>query len=286
LEFDLAGEAAEYAQVLDEIHATGYAGTELGDWGFMPTDPAELKAALAARALALVGGFVPIAWSLPDRIEHGREQALRTARLMRDAGAANAFVVLADDNGSDPRRTARAGRIRPDEGWSAAQWKDVGASMDRVAREIADETGLRCVFHPHAAGFVETPSEVERLMECTQPDLVELVLDTGHCRFGGGDPVETLRTYADRIGLVHFKDWHPERAAESAANEEDYFAAVARGVFCLLGEGAVDFQGVVDALREHGYAGWITVEQDVLPGMGDPKACAAANRAFLKGFGL
>ena len=43
LEFDLEGEAPGYVQVLDEIAETGYAGTELGDWGFMPTDPEKLS---------------------------------------------------------------------------------------------------------------------------------------------------------------------------------------------------------------------------------------------------
>jgi inosose dehydratase len=39
LEFDLEGKAAGYVQVLNEMVETGYQGTELGDWGFMPTDP-------------------------------------------------------------------------------------------------------------------------------------------------------------------------------------------------------------------------------------------------------
>lgn len=43
LEFDLEGEAAGYAQVLNEMQATGYDGTELGDWGFMPTEANVLK---------------------------------------------------------------------------------------------------------------------------------------------------------------------------------------------------------------------------------------------------
>ena len=39
LEFDLDGKAAGFEQVLDEISETGYQGSELGDWGFMPTAP-------------------------------------------------------------------------------------------------------------------------------------------------------------------------------------------------------------------------------------------------------
>ena len=51
LEFDLPGQGASYAKVLDEIKETGYVGTELGDWGFMPTDPAGLRRELDQRGL-------------------------------------------------------------------------------------------------------------------------------------------------------------------------------------------------------------------------------------------
>ena len=61
LEFEgLEGESAGYARVLDEMAETGYAGTELGDWGFMPTDAATLRSELESRGLTLVGAFVPI----------------------------------------------------------------------------------------------------------------------------------------------------------------------------------------------------------------------------------
>src|SRR5512133_2666913 len=99
LEFELAGKAAGYEQVLDEIRETGYEGSELGDWGFMPTDPAELKKELDKRSLNMVGAFVPV--FLKDKSQHssGIENAVRTARLMAEAGYKDAFIVLADNNG-------------------------------------------------------------------------------------------------------------------------------------------------------------------------------------------
>src|SRR5262245_16909259 len=110
LEFDGLERSAPCAQVLDEIAATGYAGTELGDWGFMPTDPAVLTSELARRRLSMLGAFVPV--RLADAAAHwsGIEAAVRTARLLAATGEAP-LVVLADDCGTDPVRTARAGRI-------------------------------------------------------------------------------------------------------------------------------------------------------------------------------
>ena len=47
-----------FPQVLDEINLTGYAGTELGDWGFMPADPVQLAPRSQERDLRLVAAFV------------------------------------------------------------------------------------------------------------------------------------------------------------------------------------------------------------------------------------
>ncbi len=155
-----------------------------------------------------------------------------------------------------------------------------------IARAVREETGLRTVFHHHCAGYVETPDEVATLMQHTDPTLLGLCLDTGHFVYGGGDPVDALRQYGDRIWHVHFKDCHPEIAAQARAQGWDYFEAVRRGVFCELGQGCVDFPAVVQMLRSQGYDGWVIVEQDVLPGMGTPKESAQRNRDFLTSLGL
>lgn len=282
LEFDLEGEAAGYERVLDEIKETGYEGTELGDWGFMPTEPSKLSDALAARELELLGAFVPVRWDEPSKHAEARAMALKTAALMRDAGFPQAFIVLADDNGTDPIRTAKAGRIIHEEGWSSDQWKASGAAINGFARSVLEETGLRTVFHHHAAGFVETPDEVGFLLGETDPDLVGLVLDTGHFAYGGGDALGVLEHNADRVWHVHFKDYSGEIGKRAHEESWDYFRSVQEGVFCKLGDGQVDFQAFVKELRRQNYEGWIVVEQDVLPGMGDPKACAQHNRDYLK----
>ena len=83
LEFDRTTTPATYEQVVDEISATGYAGTELGDWGFMPTDPRVLRNELTRRQLQLVAAFVPIALAETASHDEGVARALRTAALLR-----------------------------------------------------------------------------------------------------------------------------------------------------------------------------------------------------------
>lgn len=286
LEFELEGKAAGFEQVLDEIKETSYAGTELGDWGFMPTDPSLLRAELDKRKLSLLGAFVPV--FLKDKSKHkaGAEAAVRTAQLMKEAGFPNAFIILADENGSVSERTKNAGRVTPEMGLSETEWKIFAEGANFVASEVKSKTGLRTAFHHHCAGYVETPAEIEKLLSLTDPALLGLVLDMGHYLFGGGNPLEALLKYGSRIWHLHFKDCHPEIAARSKVEKMDYFQSVNAGVFCELGKGAVDFPAIVNELQNQKYNGWIVVEQDVLPEMGNPKVCATRNRKYIETLGL
>ena len=286
LEFDLENKAAGFEQVLDEIRDTGYQGSELGDWGFMPTLPSDLRKELDKRTLSMVGAFVPV--FLKDRSRHasGAETAVKTAGLMADAGYPDAFIVLADENGSVRERTLNAGRVTPEMGLTMDEWKIFGEGADLVAKEVKRKTGLRTVFHHHCAGYVETPYEIDTLLSVTDPSLLGLVLDMGHYMFGGGDPVKALKEHSSRIWHIHFKDCHPEIAAKSRNEGWDYFKSVENGVFCELGKGSVDFPEITGQLKKMNYSGWIVVEQDVLPGMGNPKVCARRNRDYIKSLGL
>ena len=286
LEFDLEGKPMGYDQVLDEMKDTGYAGTELGDWGFMPTEPASLNAVLKQKDLELLGAFVPVALADSDKHGHGVEQALKTAGLMYEAGYHEAFIVLADENGSVDARTRNAGRIMPAMGLTGEQWHTFALGAEKVAAAVLEKYKMRTVFHHHCGGYVETPGEVDKLMELTDPELLGLCLDTGHYAFGGGNPVLALKKYYDRIWHVHFKDFDPSVGREAAEHEYNYFKSVEKGVFCELGRGNVDFTAIVSMLRERGYDGWIVVEQDVLPGMGAPKRYALYNRKYLDSLGL
>jgi inosose dehydratase len=286
LEFEKEAAAVPPAQVLDEMAAAGYDGTELGDWGFLPTDPRALAADVERRALSLVGAFVPIALAREDALEEGVERAVRTAQLLAGAAGQTSVVVLSDDNTAVPNRTARAGRIREEDGLSVEQWDRYAVRAGRVASAVREATGIRTVFHHHCAGWVETPQEIEALMSRTDPEVVGLCLDTGHLTYAGGNPVDTIAKYRDRIWHVHFKDCEPEIARRARAEAWDYHTAVRRGIFCELGQGMVPFASVVDALRVEYYAGWIVVEQDVLPGLGTPAASARRNREYLRRLGL
>jgi len=278
-----------YQQMLDELVETGYTATELGDWGYFPTDPGRLRDELATRHVEMLGAFVPIAFADSSALECGIENALRTARLLAAvATETKPHLILADDNGTHPMRTACAGRIRPDQGLSPAQWQVYAANVQHVTDAVADQTGIASLFHHHCAGWVETPDEIARLLDLVPPELLGLVFDTGHYAFASQDYdlAQGLETFGDRIRYVHLKDCDSTIADRSRQEHQGYFWALERGLFSELGSGSVNLPGMVSWLRKRGHDGYVTVEQDLLPGMGTPKQSALRNRNYLRHLGL
>lgn len=286
LEFEEAkGTQIGYGRMLDELVETGYTGTELGDWGYMPTDPKVLRAELQKRNLVMLGAFVPVA--LKDRDTHpaGVANAIKVARLLADVSTdPKPYLILADNNGSVPERTLNAGRITSAMGLRPAEWQVFTEGANQIARAVLAETGLRTVFHHHCAGYVETPDEIARFLELTDPEAIGLVFDSGHYAYGSGDyeVVKGLERFKERVWYIHCKDCHPAVAARARAEQWDYFQALRQGVFCELGKGSVDFPAMLRWLRINPYEGYVLVEQDVLPGMGAPKESARRNREYLR----
>ena len=286
LEHQDTSQQVPFDRMLDELVETGYTGTELGDWGYMPTDPAALKTEITRRNLVVLGAFVPVALKYSEVHAEGVASAVKTARLLAAVASMPApYLVLADDNGTDPVRTKIAGRVTPKDGLSLSEWKTFAGGADQIARAVFEETGLRTVFHHHCAGYVETPEEIATLLKLTDPKRLGLVFDTGHYYHGTGrencDLVAELNCFRDRIWYIHLKDIEPTIAQRSRTEHWDYFTGMRQGVYCELGKGCVDFPTLLRWLSGQQYQGYCLVEQDILPGMGTPKESARRNREYL-----
>jgi inosose dehydratase len=286
LEFEgMKGEQIDFRRMLDELVETGYTGTELGDWGYMPTDVPTLTQELTRRGVVMLGAFVPVALKDASAHEAGIQNTVKTARLVAAVARDPApFIVLADNNGTVPERTLNAGRILSNLSLSPAEWKIFAEGANSVARAVLETTGLRTVFHHHCAGYVETPDEIAQFLKLTDPKTVGLVFDTGHYVFGSGDcdVIGGLERFKDRIWYIHLKDCRRDIAQKSRDQGWDYFQSLRHGIFCELGKGCVDFPKVLQWLKSAGYQGYVLVEQDVLPGMGAPRDSALRNREYLR----
>lgn len=274
-----------YATVLDAIAAAGYEGTELGPYGYLPTNKDDLARELSSRHLTLGSSFVPVSLEDPAARDAVIAHSLKVASLLAEFGVKE--LIVADDE--DPRRTADAGRIPADgsKGWSASEWKNAIETLEIIAQRVKDAHGLSVVVHHHAGTFVETKEEIDRLLEGTKPELVNLLLDTGHAVYGGADPVDIATRHGARVKYVHLKDADKAQLANVRSSSISMQDAWKAGIFCPLGQGVVDFKGVVAAMAARHYDGWMIVEQDVVPDEHgrlnpDPTESAKQSRIYLR----
>jgi Sugar phosphate isomerases/epimerases len=165
--------------------------------------------------------------------------------------------------------------------------------VDHIAEVVHAETGLPTTFHPHCGGWIETPDEVDALLDATNPERVRIVFDTAHYVYGSGRTdhdgqraVRGLERFWDRIDTIHVKDCSAEIAERSRSEGWNYDVSVRAGLYCELGQGSIDFGAVLATLERFGYQDWLTVEQDVFPNMGTPLESARRNRAFLASLGV
>jgi len=275
-----------YSRVLDEIRTSGYAGTELGPYGFFPTDSAVLRSELAKRILTLCSAFVDIELGNKAAHQEGMSFVSRSAKLISEAGAR--LLVLSDK--ITPERNATSGR-RADANqvsWKEAEWQAAAVAVRQVIA-ICKPLGLRVAFHHHVGSHVETPEEIDRLFSLFSADELGLCLDTGHYVYGGGDTIEFLEKQVSRVWCVHLKDVYDKQSAEAREQRMNFHAAVRHGVFAPLGKGSIDFEQVLSLLRRGNFDGWVVVEADVLPGgvgADAPLPNAVAGREYLRKLGV
>lgn len=271
-----------YELMLDEMVEAGYTGTELGPYGFFPTDPLLLRPQLEKRNLRLLGSFVPVKMTDPSAGSAVMERIRKVGHLLASLKAP--FLVMADDQ--SPERNAYSGRTN-EAGCptlSAHQWKHVGqivADAEKVAKEFA----LDLVFHPHVATYVESPEECERFFDVSSHTNVGLCLDTGHCLYGHGDPVQEAEKFKSKLRFVHVKDCNNKILEQARRNKWTFEEAIEHKVFTIIGQGDIDFPAFFQTLLKNGYSGWSVVEQDVKFGHTEipPKVSVAESRKYLNG---
>ncbi len=239
--FYLANGSTEEA--LKDIADAGYQGFEIFDGNLMQyaSNQTAFRELMESNRLELIGVYSGANFIYESILEEELIKIENVSKLAVEFGARHLVVG--------------GGAVRSN-GILDSDFRLLGEGLNKVI-EIADKYNLIASYHPHLGSMVETPEQVEKLLPYTE---INFCPDTAHIEAGGGDPVEFMRKYKQRIKYVHFKDFHS-------------------GEFVPLGKGSQQFSEMVELLKEMDYQDWITVELD---SYSNPKEGAMISRDYLK----
>lgn len=272
----------DWQTVMGEIASAGYRFTELGPYGYYPTDPERLREEFGARELTPVAGFLFQKLHDPAEEQNVLAIAEKTAKLLGLIGAQHLVVI---DHISEERMRWAGNRAR-------ARPLDTGThrymvSLIGALSEIAQSNGIQPVLHQHAGCYIEYEDEVERLLADIPADQAGICIDTGHMAYAGIDPVRFFNTHHARVRYFHFKDIDRTVHAQVLREGIPFLEAVQNKIFCPIGKGVVDWPALAEATRTHGYDGAATIEQDIDPTISRaPLEDARDSLEYLKSLGF
>lgn len=264
---------------LDECAKIGFDGIEKGHK--FPTTVEGLKGVLNPRGLKFISGWHSTNLLVNDI---GSEKAAMQPFLdiLKGMGCQNIIVCETSNaiHGADHLAVNDRPHLKD------AEWKAFGAGIEALA-EYAAAQGITLVYHHHMGTIIEAEWEIDRLMAETGPH-THLLLDTGHCTFGGGDPVRLAKRHMHRVRHIHAKNVRPAIMREVREQGLSFLEGVRRGAFTVPGdaEGAVDFHGVLEVAAQHGYSGWLVIEAEQDPAVRIPMDYQSMGLRALKGFAV
>ncbi len=248
-----------WQRFLDEAQQAGYTRIELGPYGFLPTDPKRLRDELDQRGMTMTAGTMFEHLHRPDSWDSTWEHVAATATLTAAMGAEHLVVI------PDFWRDPTTGAVLEDSSLTEQEWPTYAAQINRLAKAVRDEFGLKIQFHPHADTHVDTHANVERFLAETDAS-VTLCLDTGHISYCDGDNLQLIEDHPDRIGYVHLKQVDPAIRDKVQAEGIGFGEAVRLGAMTEPPNGIPEMAPILDALAalEHVEL-FAIVEQDLYP---------------------
>ena len=258
---------------LSQARAAGYEGIELGSK--FPREPGRLREVLGKHGLGLVSGWY--SGRLCEQDEDAEFRAMQPhMELLRALGVD--LVIFAETTRCIHGDFGAPLRLRPC--LSEANWPVFTRRIGALARRMRD-AGMRLAYHHHMGTVIQTEAEIDSLMSCCGVE-VELLLDTGHLRFAGGNPEAVAARHARRIAHVHCKDIRPGVLERNLNRDASFLEAVLQGVFTVPGDGCIDYAAVFAPLRQAGYSGWLVVEAEQDPAVADPLTYATLGYRHLE----
>lgn len=205
----------DVATVLEHVAETDLDGVEFFEYD----DPDAIAAALDETGLDVAGAHVGI-----DAFDEDFEGTLDAWTSM----GVETFVVP---------------WAEPEVFESRASVEELAERLEALAERLA-ERGYDLHYHNHDQEFVDLDGEYAYEVLAAEAPNVGLELDLGWAGAAGADPLELAEAYADRIEMLHVKDYDPETGGPAK-----------------VGEGGLDLDAVAEAAAENGVE-WLIYEYE------------------------
>lgn len=230
--------------VIKILSDQGYSSIEMFDGNLerFAEDSEQLKKILDENDVSLLGVYIGANYIYKDALE---DELWRIEFLSELASQFDAkHIVLG------------GGAVRPN-GNTEEDYENLAEGL-KQAEAIISKKGMIASYHPHLGSMVESPEQVDRLFEKSS---IPFCPDIAHLAAGGGDPLEMIKKYKNRIKYVHLKD-------------------LKDGAFVPLGKGDLKISEIIEFLISEGYTGDWLVEIDGYDG--DPEEASLTSYNFLK----
>jgi inosose dehydratase len=261
---------------LHEVAEAGYEWIELGPYGYLPSDAAKLAEQLDEYGLGVLAGTVFEHLHRPDSWDDVWTQVTNVAALTQAVGGKHVVVI------PDVWRHHKTGEPVENRDLTAEQWKQKTSGLDELGRRILDEYGLHVQFHSHADSHVGYQPDIERLLESTNPEWVNLCFDTGHIAYYSGDCLELIEKYPDRIGYLHLKQVNPQVIAQVLDKDLSFPEAVRMGAMIEPPLGVPEMAPLLEAVSALDRDIDGIIEHDLYPCSPDlPLPIAKRTKAYL-----
>lgn len=244
-----------FLRSIRECSALGYRWIEtfwpyVSRWEDRPEELIEIMAGLNLKMETVSnGGSMNTFFQKPDQREQVIADHMRLVRFIGKLGCRHLKINCGAPNPG---------------GNTPAIYREMAKTFNELGKRISG-MGLKFGIHAHLWSQFETRQDVDAIMERTDPEHVWFILDTGHVNMAGMDPLELTRAYGSRIIEFHLKDCAPEHRGGYKGPPIER-GTVNTGphdrIFFELGEGGVDFPGILTYLNSIAWEGWFTVELD------------------------
>ncbi len=262
-----------FEQCISEMALAGFTGCEVGNK--YPKDTAVLKKALDLRGMQICNAWFST-FLTTKPYEETEKEFIKHITFLKEMGAK---VVGVSEQGHSIQGTDLSifddKYVMNDE-----EWDMLCTGLNKLGK-VAKDMGITLTFHHHMGTVVQTAAEIDRMMENTDPELFNLLFDSGHLAYCGEDYMYILKKYIKRIKHVHLKDIRPDVIAEVKAKGESFLQGVRKGTFTVPGDGVIDFAPIFEVLAENNYEGYVLVEAEQDPAIANPFEYAVKARKYI-----